>query len=490
MTIASPVLLRVLSRMCQFTAITLCVPALVDYAFYDEHVGRFYLITALAAAVVSLILPRFAEPARTGVDQLTRREGFLAVVASWLIIILFGAIPFWISGDIASLVDAIFESASGFSTTGATILPDIEILPHAHLLQRSLAQWIGGMGIIVLSVAILPELAVGGMQLFAAEASGISTDKLSPRIVQTARRLWQVYVGMTVVLVGLLMFGGMDTFDAITHSFGTVATGGFSTRNASVGAFNSVYIETVITIFMLAAGMSFALHYRLLVRREASPMLRSEEVRVYLGIFTAFTLMIAGHLVYTGNEASFATALRHSAFQTAAIITTTGYGTADFDMWSEFSRYLLVLLMFMGGCAGSTAGGVKVIRIVVVYKHAVVELRKLVYPNLVHPVTVANRTVTQSTIQGILGYFLLYISTTVVGIMLILLLSDLDLVSGATAVISAMNSIGPGLGAVGPTMNYSQLPDSCKLILSACMIVGRLEIYTVIVLFSSAFFKR
>jgi trk system potassium uptake protein TrkH len=421
--------------------------------------------------------------------RLTRREGFIAVVSAWVIIIAFGAIPFWISGDIPKFIDALFESASGYTTTGATILTNIEALPHAHLFQRSFSHWIGGMGIIVLSVAILPELAIGGMQLFSAESSGLGTDKLSPRIVSTARRLWQVYVGMTVVLAGLLMFGGMNLFDATCHSFGTIATGGFSTRNASIGAYDSTFIETIITIFMLLSGMSFALLYRLAIRGQPKPLLRSPEVKLYLGIFFVFATAICVRLVRAGTYDSIFEAARTSAFQTAAILTTTGYGTADFNYWPAFTQLLLLLLMFLGGCAGSTAGGVKVVRLLVVFKHATVELKKLLYPTLVQPVTVANRAVTQSTMEGILGFFLLYIMTTV-GASMLVLATGVDLITGVTAVISAMNSIGPGLGEVGPSGNYSGLPDYCKVVLSVCMLVGRLEIYTIFVLFIPAFWHR
>jgi len=344
------------------------------------------------------------------------------------------------------------------------------------------------MGIIVLSVAILPELAVGGMQLFSAESSGISTDKLSPRIVSTARRLWWLYAAMTLVLVLLLLAGNMNLFDAVTHAFGTLATGGFSTRNASVGAFNSLYIETVIMIFMLVSGISFTLHYRFYVRGDWRSMARSSEVRLYLAIFVLFTLVITGTLVAEHNYDSYGSALRAASFQTAAMLTTTGFGTADFDRWPDLCRYLLVLLMFLGGCAGSTAGGVKVIRLLVVLKHTGVELKKLLYPRLVRPVLIDGGAVRQSTIQAILGFFMLYISTTVVATALVLM-TGVDLVTGVTAVVSAMNSIGPGLGLVGPTQNFGDLPATCKWVLSICMIVGRLEIYTVFVLLTRQFWR-
>jgi len=481
-------LARVLSRMCQFTAATLMISGLVGLA-YGEPVWGYYAAVAAAALTASLGFELVGQRAPGSQPRLTRRESFLAVVLSWVVMIFFGALPFWLSGAMPLFADAMFESASGYTTTGATILGDIEALPHAHLFQRSLAHWVGGMGIIVLSVAILPELAVGGMQLFTAESTGISTDKLAPRIVSTARRLWWVYASMTGVLVVLLLFGGMNVFDAVTHAFGTLATGGFSTRNASIGAFDSLYIEAVITAFMIGAGVSFALQYRLYWRRNPGPLLTSREVRLYLGIFVSFSLLIAIWLVVQGGYTSFGSALRDSVFQTAAIITTTGYGTANFDAWPSFCRYLLVALMFLGGCAGSTAGGVKVIRLLVVLKHAMLELRKLVHPTIVQPVMIGDNVVPQATIQAILGFFLLYISTIGLGTALVLA-TGVDLVTGVTAVVSAMNSIGPGLGLVGPAENYSHMPTMCKWVLSACMLVGRLEIYTVIVLFTAAFWKH
>ncbi len=484
----SPSLILILSRACYFAAVTLLAPMAIGL-MYGESVWEHYASTALAALITGSGL-QFAGGRRglTG-RKITRREGFFGVVLAWLVLVAFGSIPFWISGSIPSFTDAVFESASGFSTTGATILTNIEMLPHAHLFQRALAHWVGGMGIIVLSVAILPELAVGGMQLFAAESTGIATDKLSPRIVSTSRRLWQVYVGLTVVLVALLMGFGMSWFDAVTHSFATVATGGFSTRNASIGAFDSVAIESITTFFMLLSGVSFALLYRAFLRRQPGPLLKSTEVRTYVGIYIVFALLITINLMQVGGYASFASAFRASTFQTAAIITTTGFGTDDFNIWPDFSRFLLVLLMFLGGCAGSTAGGVKVIRVLVVMKNAMLELKKLLHPNVVQPVTIAQRVVTTSTMQGILGYFLLYITTTVFATMGVLA-TGVDLITGVTAVISAMNSIGPGLHLVGPTENYAQLPAACKWILSVCMIVGRLEIYTVFVLFTRAFWKN
>lgn len=478
---------RLLTRICGADALLLMIPVLFALG-YGEGEWRFYLQSALAALALCGMLAIAANRAPGSRTQITRRDGFLAVVVSWLILIFLGALPFYLSGAIPSFSNAVFESASGYTTTGATILADIEALPKAHLFQRSLAHWIGGMGIIVLTVAILPELAVGGLQIFAAESSGLDTDKISPRIQSVAMRLWGLYFCMTLVCGVLLWAFGMDGFDATTHAFGTLATGGFSTRNQSIGAYDSLAIELVIMFFMLAAGASFALQYRLYMRRDSGPIRKSEELRLYWKIFVVFTFAITGTLVVSGDYESYGEALRYGSFQTAAILTTTGYGTADYDRWPDLCRYLLVLLMFLGGCAGSTAGGVKVIRLLVVLKHGAVELKKLLYPQILQPVVVNGVSVAQSTIQGILGFFLLYITTIAVATTLVLMFG-VDLVTGVSAVISAMNSIGPGLGLVGPASNYAALPDFCKWVLAVCMVVGRLEIYTVFVLVTRAFWR-
>lgn len=467
-------------------ALSLTLPMIVGL-IYGEPAWATYAGTSVATLLFSLVL-FLASSGSIPSGGISRREGFAGVVSAWLTMVLVGAIPFWADGSFPTFIDALFESASGFSTTGATVLTDIESLPYAHLFQRSLSHWIGGMGIIVLSVAVLPELAVGGMQLFAAESSGISTDKLAPRIVSTAQRLWVCYAGMTGLLILLLLCGGMGPFDAITHAFGTIATGGFSPKNASVGAFDSLFIESVLTVFMLASGISFALLYRFFVRLEPKPMLRSAEVHGFLGIFAFFTLAITYSLVSSGHYPDIGSAFRASAFQTASIISTTGYGTADFNIWPDFCRFLLVMLMFLGGCAGSTAGGVKVIRLLIVFKHSTVELKKLIYPNLVHPVTLGRLAVPDATIRGIMGFFMLYIATTVVATALVLA-TGVDLVTGVSSVISAMNSIGPGLDLVGPAANFGHMPAASKVILSVCMIVGRLEIYTLFVLFTTSFWR-
>ncbi len=353
--------------------------------------------------------------------------------------------------------------------------------------MRSFAHWIGGMGIIVLSVAILPELAVGGMQLFSAEASGIDSDKLSPRIAATARMLWVLYFGITAVLT-LLLLGGMDFFDAINHAMATIATGGFSTKGNSIAAFDSLYVEMVLLVFMFISGLSFTLQYRAIVRREPGRLLNNPEAKLYTLLTVSAILFITLNLL-ADHGYSIGQALRSASFQVVSVITTTGYGTDNFDSWPHFSRLLLVALMFVGGCAGSTAGGSKVIRLYVVLKHAGIQMRKLVRPRLVEVLHIGRREVPRETTEGVLGYYLLYFAA-ILFIGLVLTAFGMDVISGITASISAMNSIGPGLGTVNAGADFGHIPDVGLYFLSFGMLLGRLEIYTVLIFFTPFFWRR
>jgi trk system potassium uptake protein TrkH len=419
--------------------------------------------------------------------DLSVREGFAIVTFGWTFYALFGALPFLFSGAIPSPLDAVFETMSGFTTTGSTILTDIEILPESVLLWRALTHWLGGMGIIVLSLAILPMLGVGGMQLFKAEVPGPTADRLKPRIQDTAKLLWGVYVLLTAAETVLLMFGGMNFYEALCHSFATLATGGFSTRNASVGAFNSPYIEWVIILFMLLAGVNFSLHYHAL-RGRVRGYFRNEEFRTYLVLVLAATGLIV--LLNQGRVYdSFLDNLRYSAFQASSILTTTGFGTADFEIWPVLAQYLLVLLMFTGGCAGSTGGGMKVARILLLFKHAQVQLYRLIHPRAVRLVKLGDIPVDREVMQAILGFFALFMGVFVVASCL-LAASGMDLVSSGAAVIATLSNIGPGLGSVGPADNFAQVPAFGKTVLIACMLMGRLELFTVLVLFFPSFWRK
>jgi trk system potassium uptake protein TrkH len=344
------------------------------------------------------------------------------------------------------------------------------------------------MGIIVLSLAILPMLGVGGMQLFKAEVPGPTADRLKPRIQDTAKMLWGVYFLLTSVETVLLMFGGMSFFDALCHSFATLATGGFSTRNASVGAYNSGYIDAVVTLFMILAGVNFALHFQVL-RGRVRDFFGSEELRVYLGIIVVATAVVMyfnwSEDVYRGLVEN----LRYSSFQVASIITTTGFGTADFELWPVVTQYILVLLMFVGGCAGSTGGGMKVARILLLFKHAQVQLFRLIHPRAIRLVKLGNRPVDKEVMQSILGFFALFISVFVGGSLLVAA-SGMDLVSSGAAVIACLGNIGPGIGTVGPIDNFAHVPALGKTVLIVCMLMGRLELFTVLVLFFPSFWRK
>jgi trk system potassium uptake protein TrkH len=480
------VIYRILSRLTWFAAASLGIPLLVSLGYRDGLWWAWLLPLALAA-LTAFAIARLPAALAAPIESLRRREGFLAVVAGWLVLVVFTALAYNVSGHFVGFAEAFFESMSGYTTTGATVTFDIEALPESILFMRSLSHWIGGMGIIVLGVAILPELSVGGMQLFSAEASGFDSEKLAPRIAQTARRLWVLYLGITAVNAVLLLFGGMGVFDAVNHAMSTIATGGFSTKNASIGHYQSLYIEIVVISFMFLSGISFALQYRVIFGADLGRLFRSPEVRLYAYLVVIGIALITLELWQRGAYASFGEALRKSSFTTTAIMTTTGFGTADFDTWPDFSRVMLVGLMMIGACAGSTAGGSKVVRFYVVAKHAFIQLKRLIRPRLVEPLYIGDREVSRDTTEAILGYYLLYFSATMlIGLGLAAL--GLDLVSAATASISAMNSIGPGLGSV--SAHFIDVPDPGLYLASFGMLLGRLEIYPVLVVMTVHFWRR
>jgi len=427
-----------------------------------------------------------------GAAELSTRDGFAVVTLGWLAMSACGALPFLFSGAITSPTDAFFESASGFTTTGASILTDIESMPHGVLFWRSFTHWVGGMGIIVFSIAILPFLGVGGMQMFKAESPGPTADKLTPRIRDTAEILWGVYVLITAVEILLLRFGGMPWFDSACHAFGTLATGGFSTKNASIGHYTSPYIHYVITVFMFIAGVNFSLHYHAL-RGRLKQYWRSPEFRFYLGVVLASILVLfALRLFYThpgSAKTGLERAFREAAFQTVAISTTTGYATADFELWHPLAQLLLVVLMLMGGMAGSTGGGLKAMRVQILIKQARVELHKLIHPETFYPIRLGRKALSGDIVANVLAFFLLYVLLTIFGTMAMALLG-LDHVTSLTAVIASLSNIGPGLGAVGPTDNYAAIPTLGKWVLSFLMIIGRLEIYTVLVLVTRTYWAK
>ncbi len=474
--------LRVLGFIVLAVGLAMLLPCLMAAAD-----GGRDLVAFLISAAIPIVLGVVLLGTTRGSVDLRLKDGFAIVTFAWLAAALLGALPYQLSGATATFVDALFESMSGFTTTGATVIADIEVLPRGVLLWRSLTQWLGGMGIVVLSVAVLPMLGIGGMQLFKAEVPGPTADRLSPRISSTARLLWGVYVGMTVVEAALLVLGDMNWFDALCHSLTTVSTGGFSTRNASVGAFDSAYVDGVITAFMFLAGANFSLHYWAL-RRHAVRYTRNEEFRAYALLTLAATLLVVLQLTLRNDEGVLH-ALRLAAFQAVSILTSTGFGTADFLLWGFGAQLLMFALMFIGGCAGSTGGGMKVMRAVVLAKHGMREIRKHMHPNAIFNVRLSGHLVQDEVMMKILGFFLLYASVFML-VALAVAAMGLDAASAFGASIATLSNIGPGLGSVGPASTYADVPLAAKALLSFNMLVGRLEVYTVVILLTPMFWRR
>lgn len=415
-----------------------------------------------------------------------KREGYIIVSVSWITIILFGSLPYLISQTIPNFTDAFFETTSGFTTTGATILTDIESMPKGILFWRSMTHWIGGMGIIVLSVAILPLLGIGGMQLFIAEMPGITPDKLHPRITQTAKRLWGIYVLLTFVQTILLLLGGMDLFDALCHSFSTMSTGGFSTKNESMAAF-SPYIQYVTIAFMIMAGTSFTLHY-LWLNGKLKAVWNNEEYRFYIKALVVFSFLVSV-LLFIESDLAPEKAFRDALFQVTSIITTTGFVTSDYLSWPGQTWIFLFVLMFLGGCAGSTAGGLKIARQILLLKNSVLEFKRIIHPQAIIPVRFNGKAVSPEIIHMVMAFFLFYVLIFFAGTIIMSIMGlSFDTAIGVS--IASLGNIGPGIGQVGPVDNYSFLPGVAKWLSSFMMLLGRLELFTVLILFSPAFWRK
>ena len=415
-----------------------------------------------------------------------KREGYLIVTLSWIIMTSFGMLPFILSNEIPDIADAFFESVSGFTTTGASVLSEIEALPEDILFWRSFIQWIGGMGVIVLTVAIMPLLGIGGIELFVAEAPGPTSDKLHPRIRETAKRLWFIYVGLTLILIVLLYVGGMTLFDAINHSFTTLATGGFSTKNASISAFPSAYIQYVLTIFMFLAGANYSFLY-MAFKGKWRNVWKMDEFRAYLYLVIIAILIIMFQIKdITDND--WERSFREAAFQVVSIITTTGFASADFMQWGTFAVIIFFLLLFVGGCAGSTSGGVKVIRSIVFFKNTFLEFKRILHPNAVISLKINNEIVRGRTITHIMIFLLLYIATFCVGSVIMTYLGY-DILTSIGAVATCLGNVGPGIEKVGPVFNFGWLSGEAKFLLSILMLLGRLELFTMLVILTPHFWR-
>ncbi|MCI8389045.1 MAG: TrkH family potassium uptake protein [Clostridiales bacterium] len=464
----------------------LMIPALVVGFIYDENVLAAFLIP-IALSIISGTLLTIKKPANTSIFA---KEGFVTVGLSWIVMSIIGALPFVIDGCIPSFIDAFFETVSGFTTTGASILTEVESLGYAVLFWRSFTHWIGGMGVLVFVLAILPQAdtrSVKLMHVMRAEVPGPKVGKLVSKIGRTARIMYGLYVALTFIQVALLLFGGMPLFDSLVNSFATAGTGGFAIKNASIAAYNSAYIDYVIGIFMVLFGINFNLFYLLIIGHFAQAF-KSEELRWYIAIVLGSTALIAADIYSIFG--SVGESIRYAFFQVASVITTTGFATYDYNTWPALSKIILVMLMFCGACAGSTGGGIKVGRIILLVKNGLREIKYMLHPRAVVSIRMEDKPVERDVIRSATSYMIVYIMLFSVSMFFIEMIEECDLVTGFTAVSACLNNIGPGLEAVGPAGNYAALTGASKLILSFNMLAGRLEIFPLLMLFAPSTWRN
>lgn len=461
------------------------LPSLLVSAIYGESDAiRAFLCTIMPMFFLGGII---LTAVKADLDHLRIRDGYAIVALCWIIGSILGAVPFFISGSIPNFIDAFFETASGFTTTGSSILTDVERLPKGMLFWRSLTHWIGGMGIIVFAIALLPMLGISGQRIAKAETTGPTFGKLTPKLTESAKILYIIYIGMTAAEVVLLVLGGMSLFDSLIHTFGSVGTGGFSNYNASVAHFDSIYVEIVIAVFMTLAGMNFTLYYHALKGRWRE-FFSDGELRLYLIVLLSAVLLIALNLRTSNTYHSIGQALRYSLFQSASIMTTTGFASADFDLWPTFSKMILFFLMFIGGCSSSTAGGIKVIRILMIFKQMKRGIAIRLHPRAVIAIKINGKPVSADTNSAVANFVYLYIGIFFVGTLL-LSLENFSLETTVSAVAACLGNIGPGFHLVGPVLNYSIFSDASTLMLAVLMIIGRLELFTIILLFTRQFWN-
>jgi trk system potassium uptake protein TrkH len=479
-----PVIAKVLGLLMMLFSLTMLPPLGVSLLYDDGQWQRFangLMMVMVGGLVVWL-------PFRRVAGDLRVRDGFLITTLFWVVLSLAGSIPFYLSNNAPyTYIDSLFEAVSGLTTTGATVITGIDSLPESMLWYRQQLQWLGGMGIIVLAVAILPMLGIGGMQLYRAEVPGpVKDNKLTPRIGETAKALWYIYVSLTILCAVAYWAAGMTWFDAIGHSFSTVAIGGFSTHDASIGYFDSALIEMIAVVFMVISGANFALHFMAFRQRSLRAYWQDSEFRFYFSILAAVSVITVLVLVYTATL-SPSQAISKGIFEVVSIATTTGYGAADFSQWPLMLPFMLFVLAFMGGCAGSTGGGMKVMRVLLIYRQGSREIKRLLHPNAVIPVKLGNRPVSDRVLQAVWGFFSVYMFMFM-AMLIILLATGLDQVTAWSAVAAAMNNLGPGLGDVA--YHYGNINDVAKWVLCFAMLLGRLEVFTLLVLLTPAFWRR
>ncbi len=461
----------------------LMLPSLLVSLYYDSGEWLALLLCALLVSAVGSALALLVKPRN---DNLRAREGFAAVALIWVFMSLFGALPFYVHGSVPVYTDCFFETVSGFTTTGATILTDVEALPRGLLFWRSFTHWVGGMGVLVLSLALIPHMGTRALHLLKAESTGPAPGKLVPHIGKSSKILYELYLALSVVHFVALLLCGLDWYDSLIHMFGSAGTGGFSNYNASVGHFQSPAVDAVTATFMLLFGVNFSMYY-LLINRQWRMVLKNEELRLYLGIVAGSVLLIAINIL--PGVGNWWEALRQSYFQVSSIITTTGYSTVNFDLWPQFSRTILVVLMLLGACAGSTGGGIKMVRLALLFKAMARQIKQAIRPRSVATIKMDGRPVEETTISRVLVFFFGYLLIILVA-SLAVSVDNFSLETNFTAVLSAISNIGPGLGAVGPMGNFAGFSILSKWVLSICMLVGRLEIYPILMLFAPSIWRK
>jgi trk system potassium uptake protein TrkH len=489
-TVNARVITRVNAGIALALGLALLFPMLLSLGYGDGSWESFLFPAAVMIPVGALGLFSTRPASRQALRYVSNRDVLFSVTLAWVLAALLGGVPYLIEGTFSSPVDSTFEAMSGFTTTGSTLISEIEAQTPSILFWRSLTQWLGGIGIVVVFVAVAPVLGFGAARLLSAEVSGIERLRLTPRIADTAKALLGVYLALSLAEAVALLLAGMGLYDAVVHTFTTIATGGFNPKNASVGFYDSLAIEIVLIVFMTLAGVSFALYYLLYTGRRLST-LADRELLTYLGILVGAVFFVWGVLVFEGDYAdSWGRAFRDAAFSVVSITTTTGYVTADFDLWESGAKYALVLLMFIGGCAGSTAGGIKVIRVIVIFKTILADLIQSVHPRAITPLKIGDRMLSEKTRVAVLGLFVAWMLVFGVGTFLLTIQPDLTLVSSATAVAATLNVIGPGLDQVGASESYEAVNPFGRTVLTFCMLLGRLEIFTALVLLSPYFWKK
>lgn len=475
--------IRIIGMLLLLETVMLLICSGISLYYRDEALLDFWKSAGITAGAGILMVLA----GRGGDRQLTRRDGYVLVSLAWVAFSIFGMLPFYLSGYIPDITNAFFETMSGVTSTGATILDDIESLPHGLLFWRSMTQWIGGLGIILFTIAVLPIFGVSGLQVFAAEASGPTHDKVHPRIGITAKWIWSIYAGITLILIVLLMLGGMDWFDSICHAFATTGTGGFSTKQASIAYYHSAYIEYVISFFMFISGINFTL-LLLIVNRKFKKVADNAELKWYFGSVVCFT-GITAVILYFHNPTGIEDAFRKALFQVISLQTSTGFATDDYMLWPPILWGLLTIIMIIGACAGSTTGGLKCIRMVILAKVSRNEFKHILHPNAVLPVRINKQVISPSIVSTVLAFCFLYFVILAVGT-LIMTGMGIDFEESIGCVISSLGNMGPGLGDTGPAYSWNALPDAAKWLLSFLMLLGRLELFTLLLLFTPGFWKR